>query len=278
MRRSRKGTGHSTLQFANINGLRIAYRKAGSGPPLVLLHGILGDSRDWREQLEGLSSDFTVIAWDAPGCGESDDPRDGQFDADQYADCLAGLVNHLGIGRAHVCGLSWGGGLALLFFERHPAMVRSLILADTYAGWKGSLPPEVVAVRLASCIKESEMAPEDFIPGWIPELLTEDTSPELRDEVYRIMSEFHPVGYRVMVTAFAELDLRAILPTIDVPTILIWGEDDKRSPLSVAANMQRNIPNSRLVTIPGAGHMSSMEQPQAFNAAVREFALAAVKE
>lgn len=258
--------------------MRIAYRTAGSGPPLVLLHGILGDSRDWREQLEGLSQHFTVIAWDAPGCGLSDDPPEGAFDADAYADCLAGLLKGMDAGPAHVAGLSWGGGLALHFYQRHPAMVQSLILADTYAGWKGSLPPEVVAERLASCMRESEMAPEDFIPGWIPGLLTESASPELRDEVYEIMSAFHPAGYRVMATAFADLDLRSVLPTIDVPTILIWGEEDKRSPLSVATEMQRNIPNSRLVTIPGAGHMSNMEQPQAFNSAVREFALAAVKE
>ena len=258
------------LDAAEVNGLGIAYRRAGSGPPLVLLHGILGDSRDWRPQLEGLRDGFDVIAWDAPGCGQSSDP-DESVSASDYADWLAGLMDTLEVTPVHVAGLSWGGGLALEFYQRHPDRVRSLILADTYAGWKGSLPPEVVAERLASCLRESEMAPEEFIPGWIPGLVTDDAPPKLRDEIIAVMSDFHPAGYRAMSLAFADLDLRPALSQIRVPTLLIWGEDDRRSPPTVGRQMCDSIPGSRLVVLDGSGHMSNLEQPEQFNTEVRKF-------
>jgi pimeloyl-ACP methyl ester carboxylesterase len=136
------------MDRVEIGGLRIAFERAGDGPPLVLLHGVLGDSRDWRRQLEGLSDEFTVVAWDAPGCGESSDPDPPEtFGADVYADCLAEFIEALELERPHVLGLSWGGGLALELYRRRPDLPRSLVLASAYAGWAGSLPPDEVARR-----------------------------------------------------------------------------------------------------------------------------------
>src|SRR5204863_666816 len=94
-----------------VEGLRIAYRRAGQGPPLVLLHGFVGDSREWRRQIEGLSDEFTVVAWDAPGAGGSSDPPDA-FRLADYADCLAAFIDTLGLSRPHVAGVSFGGALA----------------------------------------------------------------------------------------------------------------------------------------------------------------------
>ena len=261
------------MDFVEIGGLRIAYRQEGQGRPVVFLHGILDDSRSWYPQFDGLSSNFIVIAWDAPGCGESSDPPEEGFGSAEFADCLASLIIELSIAPAAIVGVSWGGALALEVYNRHPELVSSLVLADTYAGWKGSLPQEVVAERLASCIRESAMPPEDFIPGWIPGLFSDAAPQSIRDQTIKIMSEFHPVGYRVMVQAFANLDLRPVLPTIHIPTLLIWGEEDRRSPLSIGQRMSDSIPEARLVVIPHAGHASNVEQPKAFNAAICEFLL-----
>ena len=96
--------------------LRIAYQQAGDGPPLVLLHGILDDSRVWRRQLDALSDEFTVLAWDAPGCGASSDPPDG-FTLHDYAECLAAWLAAIGVERPHILGLSWGGTLALQLYR-----------------------------------------------------------------------------------------------------------------------------------------------------------------
>ena len=256
--------------YVEIGGLRVAYQRAGRGPPLVLLHGILSDSRAWTRQLAGLADRFTVVAWDAPGAGRSADPPES-FRASDYADCLSEFIVALGLDPAHVLGLSWGGVLAQELYRRHPERVRSLILADTYAGWKGSLPKAVCDERLASCIRESRLPPDEWVPGWLPGLLSENAPPELREEVVEVMSDFHPAGYRAMALAVADSDTRDLLPRIGVPTLLLWGELDRRSPLSVAEQLRDGIPGAQLTVIPDTGHVSNIEQPARFNAAVRDF-------
>src|SRR5438309_2325927 len=105
-----------------VDGLRVAYERAGSGPLLALLHGYVGDGRTtWRRQIEGLPDQFTVVAWDAPGVGGSSDPPE-VFGMAGYADCLAGFIDGLGLGQPHVAGLSFGGALALALYQRHPAI------------------------------------------------------------------------------------------------------------------------------------------------------------
>ena len=254
-----------------VDGLRIAYERAGEGPPLVLLHGFIGDGRVWRRQIEGLSRDFDVIAWDAPGCGQSSDP-DEHFSMARFADCLAGLLEYAGVPYAHVLGLSWGGTMALEYYRRHRDSVLSLILADTYAGWTGSLGEEAAAQRLARCLRESEMRAAEWVPQWVPDAFSGAADQALLDELASIMSDFHPVGFRAMSRSLAP-DFREVLPLIEAPTLLLWGDDDKRSPLSNGELIRDSIPGARLVVIPGAGHVSNMEQPQRFNAEVREFLL-----
>ncbi len=113
---------------AQVGEYSIAYRRAGAGPALVLLHGFLCDSRCWMRQLDDLSDRFTVVAWDAPGAGVSSDPP-GTFTPTDWAHCLAQFLNVGGIERAHVLGLSWGGLLAQQFYHQYPARVIGLILA-----------------------------------------------------------------------------------------------------------------------------------------------------
>src|SRR2546426_12656175 len=100
------------MEELDVDGLRIAYERAGDGPPLVLLHGYVGDGvTTWRRQIEGLSDEFAVVAWDAPGAGRSSDPPES-FGMAGYADCLAGFVTGLGLERPHVAGLAVRGALA----------------------------------------------------------------------------------------------------------------------------------------------------------------------
>jgi len=258
------------MDEVKIKGLRIAFERKGEGAPLVLLHGALSDSREWRRQLDELSDEFTVVAWDAPGCGCSADPPE-TFRLPDYADCLAAFIGEIGLVRPHVLGLSFGSGLALEFYRRYPAIPRSLILASTYAGWAGSLPPDVVEERLHQGLRQSELPPEQVVEVWIPSLFTKSASTDVIDETAAIMSEFHPVGMRAMLFAFAEADLRDMLSTIEVPTLLLYGEADQRSPLNVAKSLHAKIPTSKLVIIPGVGHASNLEAPEIFNAEVRSF-------
>ena len=250
----------------------IAYRSAGRGPALVLLHGFLCDSRVWRRELEDLSDAFNIVAWDAPGAGESGDPPD-PFTITDWALALATFLDAIGIESAHVLGLSWGGLLAQEFYRLHPQQCRTLILADTYAGWKGSLGQQAAEQRLARCRQESSLPAEEFVARWVPHEFFADARPELADEMASVVSQFHPLGFRLMAKALADNDTSDLLATIHVPTLLLWGEHDQRSPLSVAEHFRSAIPGAELIVIPGAGHVSNMEQPGAFHAHVRRFCL-----
>ena len=258
------------LRFEHLEGLAVGYRRAGRGAPLVLLHGFLCDSRCWLPQLAGMSAWFTVIAWDAPGAGASFDPP-GQFTTTEYARCLADLLDAIGVGRAHIVGLSWGGILAQEFYRQYRERVRSLVLADTYAGWKGSLPEAVWKERLATCLTDSTSPPAALVTKFVPGALSDSATTEVREQFAAIVSEFHPVGFRLMSLSSAEMDTTDLLPTIRVPTLLVWGEEDRRSPLKIAHQLYTAIPDAELAIIPRAGHLSNMEQPETFNLRVRNF-------
>ena len=118
---------------------RLSPQAQNSGRRSSLLHGFIADGRVWRKQIDDFSRDFDVIAWDAPGCGKSSDPPE-DFSMEDYARCLLALLNDAGVEAPHLLGLSWGGTLALEFHRLFPQHVRSIIIADSYAGWTGSPP------------------------------------------------------------------------------------------------------------------------------------------
>jgi pimeloyl-ACP methyl ester carboxylesterase len=258
------------MGMVEVDRLQIAYERAGSGPPLVLLHGWVGDgATTWRRQLDGLSDEFTVVAWDAPGAGRSSDPPE-RFGLDGYADCLAGFLERLGLETACVAGLSFGGILALALQRRHSAMSSALILASAYAGWAGSLPPELADQRLRQALALADGTPETFVGALLPTMLSKTMPPETVDDFRASMQAFHPRGFRAMARASAE-DVRDVLPHVDVPTLLVYGDRDVRAPLAVAEALQAAISGSRLVVLPDAGHVSNIEAPNEFNDAVRSF-------
>ena len=260
------------MDSVEIDGLTIAYERRGEGPPLLLVHGGLIDHREWEAQLDGLSDAFDVVAWDAPGCGASSDPPES-FRMGDYADVLAAFVERLELERPSVLGLSWGSTLALELYRRRPDLPSSLVLTAAYAGWAGSLSPDEVDRRLSGLLEEIERPPGEWVRGFLPTLLTERATDEMRERLVAIMSDSRRSGMRPMLFAMAEADLREVLPTIAVPTLLLYGELDVRSPLEVAEEMHRAIPGSTLVRLPGVGHQSNVEAPDRFNDAVREFLL-----
>lgn len=258
------------MDTIDVDGLRIAYERAGEGPPLVLLHGYVGDGpTTWRRQIEGLSDEFTVIAWDAPGAGRSSDPPES-FGMSGYADCLAGFIAGLGVERPHVAGLSFGGALALELHRRHTAIPRTLILASAYAGWAGSLPAEVADQRLRQATVLAELPPDEFVDALLPTIFSQGMPADTVDAFRASMLASHPAGFREMARASAE-DLREVLPRIDVATLLVYGDRDVRAPLTVAEDLHAAISGSTLVVLPHAGHACNIEAPEAFNSAVRSF-------
>jgi pimeloyl-ACP methyl ester carboxylesterase len=258
------------MESVEVDGLRIAYERAGSGPPLVLLQGYVGDGpTTWRPQLDSLSDEFTVIAWDAPGAGGSSDPPES-FGIAGYADALAGFIARLGLEAPHVAGLSFGGILAIALYGRHPDVPRTLVLASAYAGWSGSLPADLVRQRLQQAMALSELPADEFVATLLPTMFSDGTPPETVDAFGESMRAFHPAGFRAMARASAE-NVREVLPRISVPTLLVYGDQDVRATLPVAEDLHRSIAGSTLVLLPGAGHVGNHEAPEAFDGAVRGY-------
>ena len=256
------------MQAVRVDGLDIAYRREGEGPPLVLVHGATLDSRMWQPQLSALADEFTVVAWDEPGAGRSSDVP-GDLGLAGYANCLGALIETLAFGPAHVAGISWGGTVVQELYRHRPELVGTLILVDTYAGWKGSLPEKEVRGRVAAVLEalEAPRGQAEPLPGWFAGAPPAEFVPLLDEMAADVRAE----SLRHAVFVMAEADQRDLLTQIGVPTLLIWGERDARSPLSVAREFERTIPDTELVVIPGAGHVSNLERPEEFNRAVREF-------
>jgi len=258
------------INHVEVDGLRLAYRRTGTGPPLVLLHGGLSDGRDWTPQLASLCDSFDLVAWDAPGCGGSDDPPHG-WTASDYGDALAGFVAALGLGRPHVLGLSWGAVLALELWRGHPEVPASLVLASAYAGWAGSLPAEEVRRRVDSILRDLDRPLPDVARDWARTLLSPAATPAMVAASVAGLADVHPEGTRVMLEAFAGTDYREVPPTVTVPTLFLHGGADVRAPLESVRAMQQAVPDAQLVVLPAVGHLANVEAPKLFDAAVLSF-------
>jgi pimeloyl-ACP methyl ester carboxylesterase len=257
------------VNVVRANGLEISYQRAGEGPPLVLVHGAGDDSRIWQPQLAALADEFTVVAWDEPGAGRSCDVPVG-FGLADYADCLAEFIEALALGRAHVAGLSWGGTVAQELYRHHRDLVATLILIDTYAGWKGSLAIEEVRSRVAAA-RQMLAAPAAQFDLTLPGLFAGQPPIEFVALLEQIAAAVRPHSLQTQLLVMADADQRDLLPQIAVPTLLIWGELDVRSPLSVAHQFEQAIPDTTLVVIPDCGHVSNLEAPDQVNTAMRDF-------
>ncbi|MBN9390047.1 MAG: alpha/beta fold hydrolase [Chloroflexi bacterium] len=272
------------MPFANINGRQIFYRESGSGEiTLVCLHGISSNSRSWQRQLELLADRYRVIAWDAPGYGQSAEhpgayTRGNQGEQPEglpkmgwYADQLAGLLDALQLPKAVIVGLSMGGVLAQEFYRRHPERVLALVLSDTNTGG-GARPPAERQARLEGRLKAlAELSLEEMARQRAPALLSPEPAPGLVAEVEAMIRELHPAGYRAMVLALDAADTRPVLPTVAVPALVMWGDQDRVTPRPEADILRTGIPGAAFEIIPGAGHLSNLEQPAAFNRAVAAF-------
>jgi pimeloyl-ACP methyl ester carboxylesterase len=258
------------VEYVECDGLRVAYERAGKGPPIVLLHGYVSDGiTTWRRQIDALADDFTVVAWDAPGAGRSSDPPES-FGVTGYADCLARFISELSLERPHVVGLSFGGALAIALAARHRAVPATLVLASAYAGWVGSLPAELAEQRLTQAVQLSYLSPDDFVGTLLPTMFTPSTSRTVVEEFGASLRDVHPAGFRALARASAA-DLRPALGRVRIPTLLVYGDQDARAPLDVALNLRAAIADSKLVVLRGAGHCCNIEAPDEFNREVRAF-------
>jgi 3-oxoadipate enol-lactonase len=253
-----------------VGEIRIAYEEAGTGTPLVFIHGFPHDHTLWTSQLRGLAPTCRCIAPDLRGFGESD--VRGPYSMDQYADDIAGLLDALSIERAIIAGLSMGGYVSFALWRRHRDRVLALVLADTTAraDTEAGRAKRRDMIALARAYGAAAIA--DQMTSRLVGESTRQRRPELVRSVHAMLAAAPVEGIIGALEAMmARPDSLPTLSTIDVPTLILVGSEDMISPPEVARSMQAAIPGSRLEIIPQAGHVSSMERPAAFNAVVSEF-------
>ncbi len=253
------------------DSVSLAYEIQGSGPLTVFLHGIGGNRTNWYNQLEHFSDHFCAVTWDARGYGASaDSPQPLKFS--DYADDLRRLLDHLRAERAHIVGLSMGGMIAQDFYSRMPERVATLALVDTSAGFGAASEEErrdFLARRLDPL--EKGLTPSDIAPGVVQVLASQYATPAAREQLIASLSALRVEPYKQALHAIVTTDFRTLVPTIAVPTLVLVGEDDIVTPPPASEFLARNIPGAVLAKIPQAGHLTNIEKPQEFNAALRQF-------
>ena len=252
------------------DGLKLAYEEAGSGTPLLLVHGWPHDHTMWAGQLGGLATYARVLAPDLRGVGNS--TVRGPYTIDQYADDLIGFLDSLRISRAVVCGLSMGGYIAFSVLRRHRDRVRGLILADTRAT-ADTDQGRANRHELIALIEREGM--DALAARQLPSMIgrsTKERQPELAEGVRRMMASLSPEGVVGAARAMAERpDSTPLLSSIDVPTLVVGGAEDAVTPPTVLRAMAAEIPGCRVEILEHAGHVSPLERPAAFNHVVSEF-------
>ena len=242
----------------------------GRGEPVVLVHGYVGDGRStWRPQLDGLSDEFDVIACDLPGAGGSDDPPEN-FGMSGFSEALATFIGALGLTGPHLVGLSFGGATVIDFCRQHHDVPATITLVGAYAGWGGSLSPSEVQRRLGQALELADLAPYELVETLLPTMFTASAPPAIVANYAEALAAFHPAGLRAMARACTE-DLTDVLSTIQLPTLLVYGEDDTRAPAGVAAELHQAIPECELVLLPEAGHVCNVDAIEPFNDTLRRF-------
>jgi 3-oxoadipate enol-lactonase len=262
------------VPFADVEGTQLHYVDIGVGdPPVVLLHAFPLHSDMWAPQVACLAAGRRVIVPDLKGFGKSSAPDDpSSYSMADYVAQVTGLLGQLGVERIVLGGLSMGGYVAFSFLSRHSDMVVGLVLADTRAGRD---MPDVLRRRT----DQQEQVRREGVDGLVETLLegllaaqTRETRPQLVEQVRRIMASNPPAGFVGGLEAMkGRPDSLPRLGTIEAPTLVLVGEHDKPSPPGVVRVWQERIPGSRLVVVPGAGHLSNLESPDVFNAELTDF-------
>lgn len=247
------------------NGYDIGYEEAGAGDstPIVFLHGVGSDKSVWRPQLASFSQSRRAVAFDFPGYGESDPAPEGTT-RDDYASAIISAMHELGVDRAHICGLSLGGVIAIAMYHADADRCASLILADTFAAHPDGQAIYERGIAASSSLRTLAEARVDV-------LLAQPADPVVRSEVVETMARIDPGAYCIGAEAVWLADQRERAHDIRVPTLVLCGTEDRVTPPSLSRELTHLIPGARFEPIEHAGHLTNLERPEEFNTFVGAF-------
>lgn len=248
----------------------LAHADVGRGLPVVLLHAFPLNRTMWEPQIAALLGECRCIVPDLRGFGDS--PKSGPYSMERHADDVVALLDALQIEQAVMAGLSMGGYVALAMFRHHRKRVRALVLADTRAAADTAEAKQKRDDLIAVARKEGTASVADKqITGLIGKS-TREKQPELVERIRSIMTGEAVEGIVGALAAMRERpDSTGMLKEIDVPTLVVVGEEDTITPVKESRAMHEAIRGSRLEIVPGAGHLSNLERPAAFNASLSDF-------
>ena len=263
------------MPTARINDIDLYYEIHGTGFPLVFAYGLGGSTDMWAGQIDAFSKHYRFIVWDPRGHGKSDSPPGcEQYGMQISAEDLHGLLDHLGIEKAFVGGLSMGGGIATRFAVSYPERTAALLIIDSASASGLSMKPAMRKMREKTIVLAETQgmgAVADYIIEANPNLRSQaEASPDASRRLRLMFLDLNAVGYANTVRALIHDTFSTQqLSTLSMPTLILVGENDPA--LEAARLTHRSIPGSRLVVLPQAGHLSNMDCPDAFNAGILEF-------
>jgi 3-oxoadipate enol-lactonase len=256
--------------IALVGDVEIAYDDIGTGLPVVFLHGFPLNRTMWDPQVGALVAECRCIPIDFRGMGDS--TIAGPYSMDRYADDVIGVLDTLRIERAVFVGLSMGGYVAFAIWRRHADRVRALVLADTRAVADSVETIERRRAMIQAAEDQGSAAVANMQIAGLVGKTTRDRRPDIYDSMHRMMAQAAPEGIVGALEAMIDRpDSTPTLATINVPTMIVTGEEDVITPPRDARIMQASIPGSRLEILQQAGHLSNVERPAAFTTVVSEF-------
>jgi 3-oxoadipate enol-lactonase len=250
-----------------INGIEAYYEDSGnsSALPIVLVHAFPLSHEMWQPQIDPLASKYRVISYDIRGHGKSG-IGDGQYMLEFFVDDLIGLLDFLQLDKAVLCGLSMGGYIVLRAAERNPERIYAMILADTQSKSDSNEAKikRTAAIKLLKT-KGVQAYADSFAKGaFAPENYSGKT--DAVDKIKQIIQSNTPLGIGGAILALAgRTDTTSFLSKVKIPTLIIVGESDALTPVSLSEEMRAQIPDSEMHVIGHAGHLSNLENPDEFN-------------
>lgn len=255
----------------HVNGITIHYRLDGpeGAPLLTMSHSLATHLGLWEPQVRVMGERFRLLRYDTRGHGGSDAP-DGPYTLEGLASDIHALLLDLGVERTHFMGISMGGMIGQVMALSYPELLQSLVLCDTTS----RVPPEASPVweeRIRSALREGmEPHVEPTIERWFTAPFRRER-PDVVEPVREMIRATPPKGYAGCCAAIRELDVTDRLGGLDLPALILVGEDDPGTPVAESVAMHERIPRSRLAVLKSAAHLSNQEQPDAFNRQVMAF-------
>jgi len=251
------------------NGITTYYEIHGSGPPLILIHGISLDHNMWQPQISYFSNKYAVITYDIRGHGQSEG-SDGDYSLEIFADDLKTLLDNLNIPKPTVCGLSMGGMIAQIFAARYPDQLNALIIADSAVVMGLTAQENLVKLLFPKSVVKTLIRTfkRQFVNFFF--WFFRGMNAETKDYFRNALLEFKEEELLKLLDCFYHFDLTVELAKITVPALIIVGEQEKMG-FPQAEKMHELIKHSAVVKIPGAFHLSNLENSVEFNRAIQDF-------